>query len=355
MPEALPAKAPVSMTIVSCIESGVLEPLTLRMVESLRRFGGRFANTDVIAVTPRLTPPLSGETRRRMSELGIRHLKLRPNNPYAWHHFTNKPEAIAAVEQEVTTEAIAWVDSDILFIREPENLDLPSGVDFLASVTDMGMVGSTGGTDPHDSFWQRSAALIERSVDELPWLMTPEGQRIRFYWNAGLFVYRRNRGFGRAFLSDLRRFLDRRVARTHLQVHAMDQVVLGLTVIRLGMTWRQLPESSNFPVCSFLPANYDANKVADASVLHFHDSMNPQLWNKLLQTIAPAHPRLHAWLEPQGPVVAPESRFSSVAREVLRLGRGARRRVYYWKSGFTKNLKPERPSFAGRKSSGSLP
>jgi len=32
---------PPSMTIVACIESGPLEPLTMRMVDCLRRFGDR--------------------------------------------------------------------------------------------------------------------------------------------------------------------------------------------------------------------------------------------------------------------------------------------------------------------------
>jgi hypothetical protein len=324
------------MTVVACIESGILEPLTIRMVGSLRRFGGRFANLDVVAVTPRLTPPLSQETHLKMSKLGIRHLKLRPNNPYAWHHFTNKPEAVAAVEKEVTTEAIAWIDSDILFLREPEDLDLAPGVDFMASASDTGMVGSTGDDDPNDRFWQRSASVIGRKADDLPWLVTGDGHRIRFYWNAGLFVYRRSTEFGQEFLSDLRSFLNQRVAKTHLQVHAMDQVVLGLTVIRLGLNWKAIPDSSNFPVCSFLPENYNSSKVTNVSVLHFHDSMSPPLWDKFLQTIAPDHPRIHAWLAPQGPAVTPNSKFKDVAREALRLGRGAKRRIYYWRSGFTK-------------------
>jgi len=321
---------------VACIESGILEPLTIRMVDSLRRFGGRFANLDVVAVTPRVTPPVSRETRRRMSELGIRHLRLHAKNPYAWHHYTNKPEAIAAIEQEVNTEAIAWVDSDVLFTREPTNLELPQGVDFLAAATDTGMVGSTGEADANDPFWERAAAVIGRKVEELPWVDIGNGQKLRFYWNAGLFVYRRSCRLGQEFLSDLRFFLDKRVGRNHLQVHAMDQVVLGLTVLRLGLKWQALPATSNFPLCSFLPANYDPCKVTDASVLHFHDSMNPELWSKLLQTIAPGHPGIHAWLEPQGPVVAPKSKLTGIAREALRIGRGAERRMYYWRSGFRK-------------------
>lgn len=66
----------------------------------------------------------------------------------------NKPEAIAAVEERVTTQAIAWVDSDILFLRAPSGLELPNGIDFLASAPDVGVIGSTGANDPNDLFWQ---------------------------------------------------------------------------------------------------------------------------------------------------------------------------------------------------------
>lgn len=76
------AVKPPSMTVVVCIESGILEPLTQRMVDSLRRFGERFANLDVVAVTPRLGPSLAPEARRRMVELGIEYLRVRPNHPY---------------------------------------------------------------------------------------------------------------------------------------------------------------------------------------------------------------------------------------------------------------------------------
>jgi hypothetical protein len=352
MPPSEISAKPISMTIVCCVESGALEPLTIRMVDSLRRFGGRFANLEVIAVNPRMGPPLVRETKRRMSELGIRYFKPQIQNPYAWHHYTNKPEAIAAVEKEVTTDAIAWVDSDILFLKEPVHLELPQDIDFLANATDMGMVGSTGENDANDPFWQRSARTIGRNIDELPWLETGDGHRIRFYWNAGLFVYRRSTEYGRKFLSDLRVFLDRRVAKTHPQLHALDQVVLGLTVFRLGLRWKAIPNSSNFSVCSFIPGNYDANKMTDVTVLHHHDSMDPERWPLLLETIGPAHPQIWAWLEPQGSLVIPGGAVTRMAREILRIGRGVERRTYYARSGFTMAVKVERPTTAREQSVG---
>jgi hypothetical protein len=309
------------MTIVSCVEAGELEPKTIRMVESLRRFGGRFGDLDVIAVTPRRGPRLAPETRRRMSALEIRHVSITPKTRYVWHHYMNKAQAVMAAEEMTNTDSILWIDSDIIFLREPNDLALPPDIDFAASAPDTGLIGSRGGDDPHDLFWSRCAGLIGRQADELPWLTTGDGHRIRFYWNAGLFVYRRSTQFGREFVADFER-----------------AIILGLTVLRLGLAWRALPDTSNFPVISFIPQNFDPVKVEPVDVLHYHDSMSPELLPSLLETLRPSHPEVAAWLESLGPVVDPISRSGSVVRESLRLTRAAQRRLYYTRRGFTKGM-----------------
>ena len=101
------------------------------------------------------------------------------------------------------------------------------------------------------------------------------------------------------------------VARNHAQVHGMDQVMLGLTVLRLGLRWRALSDTNNFPVISFLPQNFDAEKLAPVDVLHYHDSMSPELLPRLLDAIRPAHPEVAEWLAPQGPVNDPASRIAA--------------------------------------------
>jgi hypothetical protein len=250
----------------------------------------------------------------------------------------NKAQAVKAAEQMVDTEAILWIDSDIIFLREPNDLQLPPGVDFVASAPDTGLIGSSGADDPHDAFWSRCARLIDRSPDDLPWLTTGDGHRIRFYWNAGLFVYRRSTQFGAEFVSDFERAMTVGVARNHAQVHGMDQVILGLTVLRLGLGWGAVPDTSNFPVISFLPHNFDPAKVRPVDVLHYHDSMSPRLWPELLATIAPGHPAVAEWLEAEGPLVDPAPRSARFLREGFRLKRAANRRWYYARHGFTKGM-----------------
>lgn len=47
------------ITFVCCVESGLLENQTVRMIESLRRWGGRLRESPIFAVTPRIGSPLS--------------------------------------------------------------------------------------------------------------------------------------------------------------------------------------------------------------------------------------------------------------------------------------------------------
>lgn len=334
---AAPGRRP-STTVVACVEAGELEPKTIRMVDSLRRFGGRFADVEVVTVTPRAGPRLAAETRRRLQNLGVRHIRVRPKTRYVWHHYMNKAQAVMAAEEIVDTDSIFWIDSDIIFLREPNDLELPTGVDFIASAPDTGLIGSSGSDDPHDAFWSRCTSLVGRRVDDLPWLTTGDGNRIRFYWNAGLFVYRRSTHFGREFVSDFERAMVGGVARNHAQVHGMDQVILGLTVLRLGIAWKAVQDTNNFPVISFLPHNFAPRKVEAVDVLHYHDSMSPQLLPKLVETLRPAHPAAAGWLESLGPIVDPSTRPRRALREALRLKRAANRRWYYARHGYTKNM-----------------
>jgi hypothetical protein len=61
---------------VCCVESGALEGQTVRMVESLRRWGGQFANAPLVAVSPRLSSPLSRETHRAFERLQVEYFSF---------------------------------------------------------------------------------------------------------------------------------------------------------------------------------------------------------------------------------------------------------------------------------------
>ena len=317
-----------SICFVACVESGPLEAQTVRLAESIRRFGGSLADSEILAVTARFGPPLSGETRRRFRQLGVRHERLPSHPRYAWYHYLNKPLALAAAESLTDATLLAWLDSDILCLDEPEGLALDPELDFAACVPDTGIIGTTGPGSPHEAGWRRLCRAVGVSIEELPWVHTDVGnERIRLYFNSGVFSYRRGIGFSERYLQMCLGALDARSGFPGNGEHYTDQVCLGLCALQAGLRWRQLPHSHNFAVGSFLPAP-SPQGLRQARILHYHDAMDPHFYGSLLELLELTHPDVHAWAAGERPLTDPAPAPWRLVRQGLRVARGVPRRKY---------------------------
>jgi hypothetical protein len=318
-----------SICLVACVESGPLEAQTVRMAESLRTFGGALADAEILGITPRFGPPLSRETQRRFDELGVRHERLPSHPRYAWYHYLNTPISLAAAEELTDSDILCWADSDLLFMGEPHELLLGDELDFIAGSTDTGVVGTTGPGAEYEGDWRRLCELLEIDIEALPWVITHlEQERIRLYFQAGLFSYRRGMGFSRFYLDMCIRALDRHFGFANSGENYIDQVCLGLAVHEMGKRWRQLDPSHNFPMASFLPHADRPDELARARVLHYHDSMQPHFWATCLERLAPAHPDVHEWLSARGPLANAAPKPWRLVTQGLRMARGLPRRRY---------------------------
>jgi hypothetical protein len=289
------------ITFVCCVESGSLEEPTLRLVKSLRLYGGRFAQAAVVAVTPRWGLPLSRQTLQGFEQLQVEHLSLRSNAWYTWNNFMNKPLALLAIDERVNTEAIGWLDSDMVFVGEPDGLTLADNESFLACTPDA--IGATQGkNDPLEPYWQAIANALDMDLEQIPWVTTEEEQvRVRYYFNAGLFVYRRETAFAKRFLDHCIQILDARLSSKLCGFFFTDQIALGLTAAKLGLPWRSLPYSHNYALCSQIyPQWYDPQKLRDAKIIHYHDGMWNPFWDTFLHCMQDAHPQVADWLRTQG-------------------------------------------------------
>src|SRR5215207_7670197 len=97
------------ITFVTCVESGPLETQVLRMVESLRRFGGGYADCPVWAVKPRFGPPLAGHTRRELDRLNVDFRRTTRSDPHGWYAYINKTRALILAEAEAATPRAGWL------------------------------------------------------------------------------------------------------------------------------------------------------------------------------------------------------------------------------------------------------
>ena len=316
-------------TFVCCLESGALEALTVRLVQSLRRNGGRFAACPILAVTARFGPPLARSTQRVLKNLGVEHLRTPSHPRFAWYHYLNKPIALELAEQVATTPQIAFLDSDVLMLGEPMELLLGDDEDFAACAPDDGIVGTTGPGSRYEDSWRAICRVLGLSLDDLPWVTTClDAKRIRLYWNSGVFAFRRGLSFGTSYLQACCDVLDAGGGFPNNGEHNLDQVVLGLVMLKLRMRWRALSGSHNYAMASYLPEQYEPSRFADAAILHYHDSMGPHFFEQFLARIAQVHPEQLEWLRGSGPLVNPAPLRWRLTSQALRVARGLPRRAY---------------------------
>jgi hypothetical protein len=289
-----------------------------------------------LAVRPRRGPPLAPSTRQTLYRLKVQLVEKATNAEFAWEHFSNKVHALLAAEATLQAQQYIWLDSDVLMVAEPDALWLRPGEDFAACVPDSGALGSTGPADSKDDIWQRACGIIGIAIDSLPWVTTlTERMRIRFYINGGVFTYRRGSGFAEARLEDYYKYLRAKMSRSHSEVHFLEQLMLGLTVHRLGLRWRLLPHSCNYGCYSKLLDWVDHEKLAAAQILHYHDMMDAEHWPVFCDLLEKSKHPLGAELLRFGPLANPSRAHARAVREVLRVARGIRRRVYYRACGFS--------------------
>lgn len=318
------------VTLVTCVEAGALETMALRMIASLRRWGGRFADCPVVAVTPRFGPPVARATRRRLADLGARYVRRMRPTRYAWTIYLNKLLSLRLAEEHADTPFLGWLDADILVVGEPGEWAFRPDDDLLACPTDLGGIGSTGPGSPNEPYWEALCNALDVPLNGLPWVTTcREGRRIRLYFNAGHFLYRRDTGFTDKLLGAYEKALDARIAHRVLKVHFTEQMCLGLAAHRHGLRWRALPHSHNYGISYVASSTFSRDLVAAARLLHYHEAMTPARWPSFLGLLRDTHPEVHAWLAPLGPVEDPTPlRWKGLAK-LLQTVRGLQRRVYW--------------------------
>lgn len=289
------------ITFVCCVESGSLESQTVRMIESLRRWGGQFANAPVFAVTPRFGSPLSHKTHEVFERLNVHYLRFHHKKRYSWNKFLSKPYALFAVEKYATSESICWLDSDLLILGAPDQLILNEGEDFVACAPDK-IGATTGKEEPLEPYWKEVCNLLGLDIEDLPWIKTEqEGARICLYWNSGVFAYRRSTGFSDHYLQTCIHLFNSRIASQETGIFFNDQIALGLTMVKMGISWCALPYSHNYTMNSKTHKDwYSEDQLKAARIVHYHDAMWPHFWSEFIKCLGVTHPEVADWLSSIG-------------------------------------------------------
>lgn len=314
------ATRPPDVGFVACIEGGALERQALLLFESIRCYAGRFKDCAVYALSPRAGYGISNEALRRLDELGVEYIDTVLNDICPQYASANRVAAAAHIEETRPHEFLVILDSDTLFLREPEEFILPRGCDVLVRPVDLKGVSTTGEGDLCDAYWRDLCRCCGVEYERIPWGHSfVDGQRIKANYNGGLVVARGALGVMRRwaefFFRSVGEGLRPRpgaegfragagiVEPAAAELWGSNQAALSLAAWSTTRHVRLFPPTYNYP-------------------LHLHQHMTPQVVREVFPRLVHVH---YHWLfAPDSlvtnPIFLPSGPLSATQIEWLRAG-----------------------------------
>ena len=279
-------------TLCTCIEAGALEEQVMLLAESLRRFGGRYADLPLVAVRPRAGPRLAGATRRLLASLNV-ELVEKNLSAFPWWAMANKPATMEHVDRTAKTPHVTWIDGDMVVLQEPGPFAPPPGIDFIARAGEAHDVASSG-HDDRAEFWQRLCARLDMRFEDFPDVTSyPDEKPIKAYWQGGLLTARREVRFGKVFGEAYAAVLTGDIASKLAGTYHVDQVSVALAVQKGGFTQAHYDPRMNFNVNALDKELSLKIPISDVWIMQYHGSLWPKdyAWTKTVLAALPADRR----------------------------------------------------------------
>ena len=186
----LPDSPAENVEFVLIAEAGVLEAQALLLCESVRAFAGAYARCPITVVSPRSERRPSASTVEKLERMGVDYLPLEIESSAPQYSTSWRIHALAHVERRPGPPVIVQLDSDAIFIDEPD-LSLED-CDAAARPVDSKGMCTTGPGDPFDPYWRALCRLAGVDYDHVPFVVTTDGAAVvKASYNGGLIAARR--------------------------------------------------------------------------------------------------------------------------------------------------------------------
>jgi hypothetical protein len=271
-------------------EAGVLEAQALLLCESIRRFGGRFSSSPITVISPRPARRPASSSVRAYGRLHADYLPIDVDSCCPQYGTSYRVHAAAHAERRIGPAVIVQLDSDTLFLGEPE-FALGCYAAAARPVDVKGMC-TAGPDDPCDGFWRELCRLAEVAYEEIPQIETSIDRIvIRASYNGGLLVARRECGLFQATENLLKKLVAARLSpwgdnpptlRTGTGLlggegtayWGTSQAAFSIAAVSGGHAIRILPDPYNIPLhlADRWPLGYPAGVIH----VHYHDLFSEQ-------------------------------------------------------------------------------
>lgn len=292
-------------SFIFCVEAGRLEYQTCLMISTFRKNAGeRLKNSPLYAVSGRSGPRLSNRTLKFFMENNVWYIEAHQHNPKPWFNYSNKIAAVSWAQENLKTEYIVWLDSDILisgeFIEE-----LPGDFDFAGRCETHAPV-VTYGNDKYVSYWEKVSDLANCGFDQIPWIKIENIEvEIKLYFNSGFFIWRKSSVFAEKYRKVFIELLNSRYATSDGTAWFADQVIISPIIIANCLSWRHIPLRNHHMVFSgHIDGKDPSPYMGNSNLIHYSKSLSGDYKNKMMMRLKVELPKVY------GDVVYFESNYS---------------------------------------------
>jgi hypothetical protein len=301
---------------VACIEGGVLEAQALLLFESIRRYAGRFRDCSVYAYSPREGHAISRSARARLDKLGVIYSDAILNTECPEYGSANRVAAAAHAEEISSHEFLVVLDSDTLFLREPNRILLPADVDAAIRPVDVKGMCTTGPQDPCDKYWRDLCRTCGIDYEQIPWTTSfVDRERIKASYNGGLVIVRARLGilqrWARFFFASVRQRLTPYAKPWRLRsgvswidsgaskLWGSNQAALSLAIWSSTRQVQELSPTYNYPLHQHQLIDEETRRGVFSQLVHVHyhwllEEANDA--NPLFDRGGPLSPEQDQWL-----------------------------------------------------------
>ncbi|PWJ43301.1 hypothetical protein [Sediminitomix flava] len=257
-------------TFIICTEQGVLEYKSILFVKSLRQFGGKFKNAEVLSYSPRKDFQPSSNTKNILKSLGVHLISENLNTEFAHYGFGNKPLVCGHAEKNTNSDLIYFFDSDQIILEEPSFLELAECDIALRPVEQKG-VGAESSTDPNFKFWKEAYKTLDIVPPATKVLTGLDLKNIYPYWNVGLVPVKASKGLFQEWESVFIHLMRKKIV-PDMGITFMDQTSCALTVLKKDPLLKELPLSYNYPINAQdkIPEVNKVNDFGEIVSAHYH-------------------------------------------------------------------------------------
>lgn len=273
----------MTRTFIICTEPAI-ERQSILFAESLRTFGGSFANDRIMSFAPRPGISISAATDRALKRWSVEHVDRSDNVEWAKHPTINKVFACALAEEAADTDVLIFADSDIIVLNPPSLLGLENA-DVAVRPVGARRIGVTSLEDNEGAeveYWRRLYALAGVKKRETVHT-TVTDEEILAYWNTGVVAVRRSLGLFQRW-RDLLEQSTRAGIYPRSGQRFVDQTTFAATLLAAeGLCRLDLPPSYNYPGHrhNSLPSRLRKRSLSNIAMLHYHkvfQTLPPTIW-----------------------------------------------------------------------------